>query len=295
MKESNDFTKISKFRNEFDDFEKQTFSDRKDIIDYQLQSLIESLSNLEYRNYKYLFEFPKGKYLNRIILYQICEKNLKGLKISDALNIYKKEYNQYNAKNFKDDKSVGSYSGMPLNYSLKLILKRLKNKSEIAFEELIDIKTKSISALNTLQKHPNIDTGNHLKTKYKSIIQIVSQKLPKQTTFKQDMVKKTIELLLRRRGLIGILSLLFAVFVGQLTAISNGEDVVELCNKIQLDNPSNWKFYAAQLGKIFFGKGNWVILGITSCAITLVAYILLNVKNTDANNGYDDHISLRTL
>ncbi|MGH1438344.1 MAG: hypothetical protein ACRBG0_28195 [Lewinella sp.] len=75
-------------------------------------------------------------------------------------------------------------------------------------------------------------------------------------------MERILNILFRRKTLNSILFILVAAVIRELAALGASEEIIELCNKIQEQNPDNYLYYAAVIVEFVFGKGSFITLGV---------------------------------
>ncbi len=165
---------LTKFLEQKKNFESLSYVERKDIIKFELSKLLHELKLAPNKTIEHL-KFSNENYLHRIVYYLIAEENLDKLKGAEILESVEKEFEVYKAKNSDN----GTYSGMPLNYSVRLLRDSVKQLKFGRYDiRVINELTKTI--LDFIQEHPRLKGEKEISNKIRAIIKNTEEELEKE-------------------------------------------------------------------------------------------------------------------
>jgi len=98
--------------------------------------------------------------------------------------------------------------------------------------------------------------------------------------------KRLINYLFRKKSLLSSLYLTIGFFLSQLASFGQSSEITNYCNRIQKNNPDNWKYDLAEIIKILYADGNTIAL-IVSGLLILILIGLVIKKNRELKSNVD--------
>ena len=82
------------------------------------------------------------------------------------------------------------------------------------------------------------------------------------------------------------LYLTIGFFLSQLASIGQSSEITNYCNRIQENNPNNWKYDLAEIIKILYADGNTIALIVSGLLILILVFLIFK-KNRELESNVD--------
>ncbi|MDT0538599.1 hypothetical protein [Croceitalea sp. P059] len=102
----------------------------------------------------------------------------------------------------------------------------------------------------------------------------------------KHFIKRLIDFLFRKKSLLSCLYIVIVFFLSQLSLIGQSGEITNYCNRIQQNNPDNWKYDLAEIVKILYADGNILALVISGLLILILIGLIVK-KNRQVKSEVD--------
>ena len=107
----------------------------------------------------------------------------------------------------------------------------------------------------------------------------------------KHITKRLIDYVFRRKSLFSCLYLTIGFLLSQLALLGQSSEILKYCNRVQENNPDNYKYDIAQVVKMLYVDGNVIAIIISGIIILILIYAIIKTKYS----GIDPIISINGI